>query len=121
MDVTKGQLFLALAAEILKDGKVVANPYKKWSEIDTSLPDIAIQVFGPPPTSGTRDAWVELVMEEGCGELPGYKDLAKDVKTGVCSRMRQDGPFIEAGENDNLIVQRQIGRASCRERVCQYV
>src|SRR3546814_8938508 len=68
MDVTKGQLFLALAAEILKDGKVVANPYKKWSEIDTSLPDIAIQVFGPPPTSGTRDAWVELVMEEGCGE-----------------------------------------------------
>src|SRR3546814_19569572 len=84
MGVTKGQLFLALAAEILKDGKVVANPYKKWSEIDTSLPDIAIQVFGPPPTSGTRDAWVELVMEEGSGELPVYKDLSHDVKQGVC-------------------------------------
>ena len=106
MDITKGQLFLALAAEILKDGKVVANPYKKWSEIDKSLPDIAIQVFGPPPTSGTRDAWVELVMEEGCHELAGYKELAKDVQKNVCSRMRQDGPFVEAGENDNLIVQR---------------
>ncbi len=106
MDLTKGQLFLALAAEIVQDGKVVANPYKKWSEIDKSLPDIAIQVFGPPPTSGTRDAWVELVMEEGCHELAGYKELAKDVQKNVCSRMRQDGPFIEAGENDNLIVQR---------------
>jgi len=106
MDISKGQLFLALAAEIVKDGKVVANPYKKWSEIDKKLPDIAIQVFGPPPTSGTRDAWVELVMEEGCDELAGYKELAKDVKKNVCSRMRQDGPFIEAGENDNLIVQR---------------
>lgn len=106
MDITKGQLFLALAAEIVKDGKVVANPYKKWSEIDKKLPDIAIQVFGPPPTSGTRDAWVELVMEEGCHELAGYKELAKDVQKNVCSRMRQDGPFIEAGENDNLIVQR---------------
>lgn len=106
MDITKGQLFLALAAEVLKDGKVVANPYKKWSEIDGKLPDVAIQVFGPPPTSGTRDAWVELVMEEGCHELAGYKELAKDVQKNVCSRMRQDGPFIEAGENDNLIVQR---------------
>ena len=106
MNVTKGQLFLALAAEVLQDGKVVANPYKKWSEIDKSLPDVAIQVFGPPPTSGTRDAWVELVMEEGCHELDGYKKLAKDVQKTVCSRMRQDGPFIEAGENDNLIVQR---------------
>src|SRR3546814_7428663 len=80
MDVTKGQLFLALAAEILKDGKVVANPYKKWSEIDTSLPDIAIQVFGPPPTSGPRDPWVELVMEAGCGELPGYKEDRKSTR-----------------------------------------
>lgn len=106
MDITKGQLFQALAAEVLQDGKVVANPYKKWSEIDASLPDIEIQVFGPPPTSGTRDAWVELVMEEGCHELDGYKELEKDVQKTVCSRMRQDGPFIEAGENDNLIVQR---------------
>ena len=75
-------------------------------DIDKSLPNQPIEVLGPPPTSGTRDAWDELVMEEGCHELAGYKELAKDVQKNVCSRMRQDGLFIEAGENDNLIVQR---------------
>src|SRR3546814_3807000 len=64
LDVTKEQLFLALASEVPQNGKVVANPYTKWSEIDSSLPDIKIQVFGPPPTSGTRDAFVELVMQD---------------------------------------------------------
>lgn len=106
LDLSKKQLFQALAAEVEVDGEVKANPYKKWSEIDASLPDIAITVFGPPPTSGTRDAWVELVMEEACGEFPAIEKLEKDRKKEVCQRMRQDGPFIEAGENDNLIVQR---------------
>lgn len=106
ISVTKPQLFQALAAEVEVDGKVVANPYKKWNEIDSSLPDAPITVFGPPPTSGTRDAWVELVMEEGCEEFEAIKALDKDRKGEVCQRMRQDGPFIEAGENDNLIVQR---------------
>lgn len=105
-DVTKAQLFQALAAEVEVDGKVVANPYMKWNEIDPSLPDTAIQVFGPPPTSGTRDAWVELVMEEGCQDFPAIKALDDDRHDAVCQRMRTDGPFIEAGENDNLIVQR---------------
>jgi phosphate transport system substrate-binding protein len=109
-NVTKQQLFTALAAE-LPDGKggFMANPNKKWSQIDASLPDTEIVVFGPPPTSGTRDAFVELVMHEGCSELPGIADLQKsdaDKWGEVCSRMRQDGPFVEAGENDNLIVQR---------------
>src|SRR3546814_1928876 len=63
LDVTKEQLFLALASEVPQNGKVDANPYTKWSEIDSSLPDIKIQVFGPPPTSGTRDAFVELVID----------------------------------------------------------
>jgi phosphate transport system substrate-binding protein len=106
MDISKAQLFLALAAEVPVDGKVVANPYKNWSEIDSSLPNEPIQVFGPPPTSGTRDAFVERVMEEGCGEFEAVKALDGDRHKEVCSRMRQDGPFIEAGENDNLIVQR---------------
>ena len=110
LDLTKEQIFKALAAE-LPDGKggFMANPYKKWSEIDASLPDAAIVVFGPPPTSGTRDAFVEIAMHEGCNALPGMKELKKSDKDKweqVCSRMRQDGPFIEAGENDNLIVQR---------------
>ena len=106
LDVSKEQLFLALAAQVPQDGKLVANPYTKWNEIDASLPDVKIQVFGPPPTSGTRDAFVELVMEEACGEFEEIKALDKDGMKEACSRMRQDGPFIEAGENDNLIVQR---------------
>ncbi|MDP2621213.1 MAG: substrate-binding domain-containing protein [Hyphomicrobiales bacterium] len=104
--LTKKQLFQALAAEVEVDGKIVPNPYKKWSDIDSSLPDTTITVFGPPPTSGTRDAWVELVMDEGCKEFSAIKNLDGDRMKEVCARMRQDGPFIEAGENDNLIVQR---------------
>jgi phosphate transport system substrate-binding protein len=106
LDITKKQLFQALAAEVEVDGKIIANPYRKWSDIDSSLPAVAITVFGPPPTSGTRDAWVELVMEEGCEEFAAIKSLDKERMSTVCARMRQDGPFIEAGENDNLIVQR---------------
>ena len=105
-DLTKEQLFLALAAEVPVDGEIVDNPYTNWSEIDSSLPDIEIQVFGPPPTSGTRDAWVELVMEEGCEAFEAVEALEEGRMDEVCQRMRQDGPFIEAGENDNLIVQR---------------
>ncbi|MGF6178129.1 PstS family phosphate ABC transporter substrate-binding protein [Ensifer sp. 4252] len=109
-NLTEEQIFEALAAE-LPDGKggFVANPNKKWSDIDASLPATNIVAFGPPPTSGTRDAFVELVMHDGCKDLAGMADLKKaDEKkwTEVCSRMRQDGPFVEAGENDNLIVQR---------------
>lgn len=109
-NLTEEQIYKALAAD-LPDGKggFVANPNKKWSDIDASLPATNIVAFGPPPTSGTRDAFVELVMLDGCKDLPGMADLQKaDAAkwTEVCSRMRQDGPFVEAGENDNLIVQR---------------
>lgn len=106
LNLTKAQLFQALAAEVEVDGKIVANPYKNWHEIDASLPDQAIQIFGPPPTSGTRDAFVELVMDEGCAAFPAIEALDADKKKQICGRMRQDGPFIESGENDNLIVQR---------------
>lgn len=107
LNLTTQQLFLGLAAQVPdKSGKLVANPYKTWKSIDASLPDTKIQVFGPPPTSGTRDAFVELVMEKSCEEYPAYSKLDKDKKKEACSRMRQDGLFIEAGENDNLIVQR---------------
>lgn len=114
MDLTKGEIFKALAAEVPVDGKLVKNPYKKWSEINPNLPDIAITVYGPPPTSGTRDAFVELAMHEGCKELDYFKAKKKELDKKAfeklvkekCSAMRTDGPFIEAGENDNLIVQR---------------
>lgn len=110
MDLTEEQIFKALAAELPDgNGGFVANPNKKWSDIDASLPDFDIIAFGPPPTSGTRDAFVELVMHDGCSELPGMAELEEsdeDKWEEICSRMRQDGPFVEAGENDNLIVQR---------------
>lgn len=118
IDVTKEQLYRALAAKVPVDGKLVANPFKKWSDIDKALPDIAIVVYGPPPTSGTRDAFVELVFHHVCkkGKLPFWKAKAEEMKgdkkafkkmyKADCTAMRTDGPFIEAGENDNLIVQR---------------
>ncbi|MCF3973298.1 PstS family phosphate ABC transporter substrate-binding protein [Paracoccus salsus] len=110
-DLTLGQVFLALAAEVPQDGAMVPNPYTKWSEIDGSLPDTEIVVLGPPPTSGTRDAFVELAMHAGCESLEEVEKIAEDSGNDDwvnenCSRMRTDGPFIEAGENDNLIVQR---------------
>ena len=98
LDVTKDQIFAALAKNVVVDGEVVANPNTKWSDIDPSLPDYDIEVLGPPPTSGTRDAFVELVMEEACPEQIEAND--------GCTELREDGAFIEAGENDNLIVQK---------------
>lgn len=109
MNITRPQLFAALANEVEVDGEVVANPHTRWSEIDPSLPDVEIEVLGPPPTSGTRDAFVELVMEEGCEAYPAIAALEEsdeDRFEAVCATMREDGRFIEAGENDNLIVQR---------------
>lgn len=102
IDLTKEHLLRALAAKVMVNGELVDNPYKQWSDIDSSLPDMAITVYGPPPTSGTRDAFVELVMHKAC------KDMGMDKKAykANCTAMRTDGPFIEAGENDNLIVQR---------------
>ncbi|MGE0008274.1 MAG: PstS family phosphate ABC transporter substrate-binding protein [Parvibaculaceae bacterium] len=107
---TKSQLFLALAKEVPdKDGKLVANPYKNWKDIDPSLPDEKIEVLGPPPTSGTRDSFVELVMEKGAEGVAAMQALKKaDAKAyeTAWKSIREDGAYIEAGENDNLIVQK---------------
>ena len=109
-DLTLEQIFLALSSNVPVNGEWVPNPNELWSDIDSSLPVQAILTYGPPPTSGTRDAFVELAMHVGCKGLQYVKDngLDKDKKwvNENCSRMRQDGPFVEAGENDNLIVQR---------------
>jgi phosphate transport system substrate-binding protein len=107
MNLTLAQVFLALAKEVPMNGKLVANPYTNWSDIDPSLPNQKIEVLGPPPTSGTRDAFVEIAMEGGCKAVPGAKDLGLQKK--ACHEIREDGAFIEAGENDNLIVQKLEG------------
>lgn len=107
-DLSLGDIYLALGAQVPVDGEWKDNPYKMWSEINPDLPEVEILAYGPPPTSGTRDAWVELAMHAGCEELDFVKDggFDGDWVGENCSRMRTDGPFVEAGENDNLIVQR---------------
>ncbi len=106
-DITLAQLWLALAKEVPVDGKLAANPYTNWKEIDASLPDEKIEVLGPPPTSGTRDSFVELALAVGCADFPEIKAIEDDkAKAAACHTIREDGAFIEAGENDNLIVQK---------------
>ena len=108
--LTSKQLFLALAKQIPDgNGGYKPNPYRMWSDIDPSLPNEKIEVLGPPPTSGTRDAFLELVMEKGAKTFPQLKDLRKADKKAFKAQshsIREDGAFIEAGENDNLIVQK---------------
>ena len=107
-DLTLGEIYLALGAQVPVEGEWKDNPYTMWNEINPDLPAVEILAYGPPPTSGTRDAFVELAMHAGCEELAYVHDGGFDgdwVKEN-CSRMRTDGPFVEAGENDNLIVQR---------------
>ena len=88
---------------------MIDNPYKNWNQIRSDLPASKIEVLGPPPTSGTRDAFVELAMEGGCKTFEWIKSIKGEDKNrykAICHNMREDGAFIEAGENDNLIVQK---------------
>ena len=110
--LSRKEIFLALAKEVPdpKGGNsLIPNPYKTWKDVNPSLPDTKIEVLGPPPTSGTRDAFVELVMEEGAKSFDWIKAFAKsdaEKFKGIAHTMREDGAFVEAGENDNLIVQK---------------
>ena len=107
--LTRKQIFLALAKNVPVGGKLVPNPNTTWNQIDPSLPNEKIEVLGPPPTSGTRDAFLEMVMEPGAEMFPELKDLKKtDEKAfkNAFSSLREDGVYIDAGENDNLIVQK---------------
>lgn len=112
ISLTRRELFLALAKQ-LPDGKggLIDNPNQKWSDVNPSLPNKKIEVLGPPPTSGTRDAFVELVMEAGAKTFPELKALRKKDKKkfkAIAHAVREDGSFIEAGENDNLIIQKLL-------------
>ena len=112
--LTRRILFLALAKTVPgdKDGELIANPYKTWNQIDAALPATKIKVIGPPPTSGTRDAFDELALQGGCKTFPWIKALKKTDKNKfkkVCQTIREDGAYVEAGENDNLIVKKLGG------------
>jgi phosphate transport system substrate-binding protein len=111
-ELSRKDLFLALAKDVPNpDGSetLVANPYKTWKDVNPALPAIKIEVLGPPPTSGTRDAFAELAMEGGCKKIDWIKAMKKQDKKkykAICHGVREDGAYIEAGENDNLIVQK---------------
>ena len=110
MNITLGQLYLALAKDIPDgQGGFKPNPNKKWSDVDPSLPKANIEVLGPPPTSGTRDAFAELAMEGGCNRISAMAELKKTNEAkhkAICQAIREDGAYIEAGENDVLIVRK---------------
>jgi len=105
LNLTTAQIYKALAA----------NPFGKpqtaqtWKDVDPSLPATKIRVLGPPPTSGTRDSLAELILEKGCDSDPAMKELKekdKDAHKATCTKIREDGAYVEAGENDNLLVQK---------------
>ncbi len=94
---------------------LAANPFGKsntattWKDVNPSLPAIKIRVLGPPPTSGTRDSFAELILEKGCDSDPAMKALKTsdaNAHKEICTKIREDGAFVEAGENDNLLVQK---------------
>ena len=111
-DLSTRDIFLALAKKVPnQNGVMIENPYVNWSDVNAALPNTKIEVLGPPPTSGTRDAFVELAMEGGCKSFSQIKALKKTDKKAyktICHTLREDGAFIEAGENDNLIVQKLV-------------
>jgi phosphate transport system substrate-binding protein len=127
MQLSTKDLFLALAKEVPNPNgskTLVENPYKNWSDVNPALPNRKIEVLGPPPTSGTRDAFAELALESGCKKIDWVSALSSDSKAAgkagdaklskelknqyksICHTIREDGAYIEAGENDNLIVQK---------------
>ena len=112
MNLTLRDVFLALAKNVPDgNGGTIANPYQTWADVNPDLPNVKIEVMGPPPTSGTRDAFAELAMEGGCKTfdwIAALKKTDKGAYKALCHTLREDGAYIEAGENDNLIVQKLV-------------
>lgn len=112
MKLSRKDVYLALAKQVpdaANPSELIANPYQTWKDVNSSLPATKIEVLGPPPTSGTRDAFVELFMEPGCSSvswIKALKDADEPRFKQVCDSLREDGGYVEAGENDNLIVQK---------------
>jgi phosphate transport system substrate-binding protein len=115
LDISRKQLFLALAKELPgKNGKMAPNPNKNWSDVDAALPNAPIAVYGPPPTSGTRDAFAELVLEKGCGQVAEFAKAYPDEKArkAACHAVREDGAYADSGEDDNVIIQKLVANES---------
>ena len=111
MKLDRKHIWLALGKNVMVNGSIVPNPHKTWKDVDPSFPDQKIEVLGPPPTSGTRDAFAELALGGGCKKFPSIKAMKKADKKAfkkLCYTVREDGAYIEAGENDNLIVSKLV-------------
>lgn len=111
VNLSRADIFMALAKQVPGevDGELIDNPNETWADVNPALPNVRIEVLGPPPTSGTRDAFVELAMEGGCKTVAwinALKNTDGDSYKAICHTVREDGAFVEAGENDNLIVQK---------------
>ncbi|WP_444920529.1 PstS family phosphate ABC transporter substrate-binding protein [Microbulbifer sp. CnH-101-G] len=116
--LSRKDIFLALAKEVPNPNgseTLVANPYKTWKDVNPALPNTKIEVLGPPPTSGTRDAFAELAMEGGCKKfdwIAAMKKKDKSAYKAICHNVREDGAYVEAGENDNLIVNKLVANSN---------
>ena len=111
IEIDRKHIWLALGKNVMVNGSIVPNPHKTWKDVDPSFPDQKIEVLGPPPTSGTRDAFAELALGGGCKKFPSIKAMKKADKKAfkkLCYTVREDGAYIEAGENDNLIVSKLV-------------
>jgi len=111
VELTRADIYYALARETPtgRPGELEPNPNRTWADVSPTLPDLRIEVLGPPPTSGTRDEFVELAMQIGCDSVDWIRALqATDIDRyrSICHTIREDGAFVEAGENDNFIVQK---------------
>jgi phosphate transport system substrate-binding protein len=106
LNLTQADIYKALAANPFGKG---ANTAQTWKDVNPALPATKIRVLGPPPTSGTRDSLVELYLDKGCNTDPAMKALKESDEAkhkDICTKVREDGAFVEAGENDNLLVQK---------------
>jgi phosphate transport system substrate-binding protein len=106
--LTREQMYKATAKEVPVGGKLVANPYKAWNDIDPALPKEPILVFGPAPNHGTRDAYVELVLDPGCEKQPEIKALEKAAQKKACQTVREDGAWVEVSDNYTVIMQKIV-------------
>ena len=107
-DITTRDLYMAIAANPWGKGP---NKAKTWKDVNSKLPAVKIELIGPPPTSGTRDALTELLVENGCNTnaaMPALKKADEPKYKQICGKFREDGAYVEAGENDNLIVQKLV-------------
>jgi phosphate transport system substrate-binding protein len=112
--LTRRDVYLALAKNVpdpANESNLIPNPYVTWKDVNKSLPAVKIEALGPPPTSGTRDSFVELYMQAGCRTYAWLNTLRGQDEPRfkrACDTVREDGAYVEAGENDNLIVQKLV-------------